>query len=357
MTVVASRAGAALAVLLLAVVLAAAGTLPPVAWAQDAGADGFRRFTVSLPGGRPLVFRFAARDSAAAAALARAVGGFLPAPLAAAGLPPDTFHVVIAPSEAAFRELTGGRSPDWGLAVAFPALDRIVIRSPRLTGSSGADPATVLRHELGHLYLDAGAGGSGQVPRWFNEGFAALYADEWRWVSPIRLAWGRVTGALTPLSRLDRSFPEGSPPAAERAYIQSMAAVRSLRERGGDAGIGLLLARMREGASFDAALRATYGLTLGQLYAGWEAELGREYGWAVALTDERGLWVLLALLVAGAYGFRRRAVHREIARRRRREDAALGSPDDHSLGVEEWDRTWEHEDDDEWRGEDRDTRF
>jgi hypothetical protein len=34
----------------------------------------------------------------------------------------------------------------------------------------------------------------------------------------------------------------------------------------------------------------------------------------------------------------------------RREDQALGDPEDHSLGVEEWERYWEAEDE-EWKGE------
>ncbi|CAN5254680.1 hypothetical protein BH18GEM1_BH18GEM1_16680 [soil metagenome] len=332
----------------------ATGTVGPGAAQESEGAGpaGYERLISDLPGGRTLVFHFVAHDSAAAAALAQATAWFRPAPVAAAGLPPESFHVIVAPSESAFRALTGGRAPDWGLAVAFPRLRRVVLRSPRLTGQSGADPATVLRHELGHLYLDVAAGksGGGALPRWFNEGFAAFYADEWRWVSPIRLAWGRLTGSLTPLSQLAEGFPHAAP---ELAYIQSMAAVRGLRERGGDAGIALLLDRVRAGASFDAALRATYGLTLGQFYAGWESHLGREYGWGVAATDERALWVLLAALVAGAYFFRRRRVAREIERRRRREDAALGTPEDHSPGVEEWERYWE-DGDDAWRGDDRD---
>jgi hypothetical protein len=46
----------------------------------------------------------------------------------------------------------------------------------------------------------------------------------------------------------------------------------------------------------------------------------------------------------------RRALRREIARRRHAEDIALGPPDDHSLGVERWERYWE-DDDEEWKGD------
>lgn len=308
-----------------------------------------RGFTVNAPSGRPIAFHFAPRDSGAAAALAATARSHVPAPVSVMDLPPDTFAVVVAPSESAFAELTGGRVPDWGLAVAFPGSRRVVIRSPRLTGSSTADPAVVLRHELDHLYLDAATRpNAGAVPRWFNEGFSALYADEWRWVAPFRMAWARITGSLVPLERLHDTIPDAPDPSL--AYVQSMAAVRSLRDRGGDEGIAHLLRRIQEGSTFDAALRATYGLTLDRFYDEWESELGREYGWMVALADERGLWIGLAIVVAIAWIWRRRRITGEIARRKEVEDRALGEPDDHSLGVEEWDRYWEWEDE-SWRGE------
>lgn len=308
-----------------------------------------RGFTVAAPGGRPIAFHFAPRDSAVAAALAATAGTHVPTPVAAMSLPADTFHVVVAPTESAFTTLTGGRVPDWGLAVAFPHLRRLVVRSPRLTGGSGADPATVLRHELNHLYLDAATRpNAGAVPRWFNEGFSALYADEWRWVGPYRLAWARITNSLEPLARLHDTFPDVPDPGL--AYVQSMAAFRSLRERGGDEAVAHLLQRIREGASFDEAMRATYGLTLDRFYADWEAEMGREYGWTVALADQNALWIGMAIVVMVAWIWRRRRITRQIRRRKAAEDAALGEPEDHSLGVEEQERYWEWEDD-AWRGE------
>ncbi|MGH7563314.1 MAG: peptidase MA family metallohydrolase, partial [Gemmatimonadota bacterium] len=276
------------------VVLAVSGCLLG-AFALLGGQEAFETLTVRNPEGRPIVFHHAPPDAGAARALGRIGADFLPAPLAGVELPPASIDVVLAPGETAFVELTGGRAPDWGLAVAFPDLRRVVLRSPRLTGSEDVDPAIVLRHELNHVYLALAAGGSEATPRWFNEGFAALYANEWRWVDPVRLAWGRVTGSLTPLSGLEETFP--AQPAPGLAYAQSMAAVRNLQRRGGDRGMGQLLTRLRGGATFDAALRHTYGITLGEFYAEWEEEMGREFGWAVVLTDERGLWIAAAVIV------------------------------------------------------------
>jgi hypothetical protein len=318
---------------------------------------GLTSFAIEAPGGRTAVFWHAERDARVARALAITARDFIPPPIATLDLPPDTLVIVLAPTETAFRELTGDRVPDWGLAVAFPRASRVVVRSPRLTGRVPVDPATVLRHELGHLYLAAATGRDNGLPRWFHEGFAALYADEWRWVAPVQLAWARLTGRLVSLNGLADSIAGGNP---SLAYIQSMAAVRSLRERGGDQGMAHLLGRVRAGATFDAAMRETYGLTLGQFYVSWSEELG-QHGWLVALTDERGLWLVLALLVVVLWVARRRSIRREIDRRRAAEDAALGDPEDHALGVEEQDRYWESEDDswrgERWQGEDDETKL
>ncbi len=305
---------------------------------------------MEAPGNRPVVFRHAPADSSIVTLLAERAGAFMPPPVIPLDLPADTIEVVIATTEAEFSEMTGGRAPDWGLAVAFPQLRLVVMRSPRITGDVDVDPAVVLRHELGHVYLGLALGeGEREAPRWFHEGFAALYADEWRWVDPYRLAWARITGTLVPLADLGRSFPVTGDPSV--AYVQAMAAVRGLERRGGAAGLGQLISRMREGATFDQALRGTYGLTLDQYYAEWEAELGRQYGWTVALTGQEGLWVVLAIAVLGLYWLRRRGIRREIDARIESEDRALGKPGDHSLGAEEWERYWEGDDDEEWKGE------
>jgi len=334
-------------VVALAWACSAAGSLAQEAIPRAPGAPR-ARLVVEAPGGWPVAFHHAPADSAIVALLAERAGAFVPPPVVPLDLPPDTIEVVVAATEAEFSEMTGGRVPDWGLAVAFPQLRRIVMRSPRITGDVEVDPAIVLRHELGHVYLGAALGaGEEEMPRWFHEGFAALYAGEWRWVDPYRLARARIAGTLVPLGDLGRSFP-GDPSVA---YVQSMAAVRGLERRGGAVGLGQLIGRMREGATFDQALRGTYGLTLDEYYAEWESELGHQYGWTVALSGQQGLWVVLAIVVLGLYWLRRRGLRREIDARIASEDRALGAPGDHSLGAEEWERYWEWDDDEEWKGE------
>ncbi len=110
--------------LLLVLLLALAGaSLPRLAHGQLVTRE------VTGPAARPIVFHYAARDSTIATALAELAVAFVPRPLVADGLPPDTLHVVVAPTEGAFVELTGGRAPDWGLAVAFPKFGTSVPRS------------------------------------------------------------------------------------------------------------------------------------------------------------------------------------------------------------------------------------
>ncbi|MGH7544269.1 MAG: hypothetical protein ACREK7_10060, partial [Gemmatimonadota bacterium] len=122
---------------------AAVAALLLAAGALLAAQETFRPLAVRAPDGRGVVFHHVARDSGAAVALARIAAGHLPAPLAGAALAPDSIDVVLAPGENSFRMLTGGRVPDWGLAVAFPDRRRVVLRSPRLTGSEDVDPGVI----------------------------------------------------------------------------------------------------------------------------------------------------------------------------------------------------------------------
>ena len=68
--------------------------------------------------------------------------------------------------------------PRWGAALAFPGSRTILLRA------DAGDPSRTLRHELAHLVLHERV--RTRVPRWFDEGYAALAAGE----------WDRVCGAL-----------------------------------------------------------------------------------------------------------------------------------------------------------------
>src|SRR2546422_11263701 len=70
--------------------------------------------------------------------------------------------------------LTRGRLPRWSQGAAFPDAGTIVL----LTVRPSDRPTVALRHELAHLALRWHVGR--YVPLWFEEGYAAVAAREWR---------------------------------------------------------------------------------------------------------------------------------------------------------------------------------
>src|SRR5581483_1289645 len=93
------------------------------------------------------------------------------------GLPRPRAHVVIAvaPDAPTFARWVGPAVPEWGAAVAFPDRDRIVVQGGA-AGSSAGDPMVTVRHELAHLALHEFL--RGDVPLWFDEGYATYAARE-----------------------------------------------------------------------------------------------------------------------------------------------------------------------------------
>jgi len=219
--------------------------------------------------------------------------------------------------------LTEGQAPDWGLAIAFPARGFIVMRSPRLVSGSAPDVRQVLFHELMHLYLGRALGDSSRAaPGWFHEGLASLYAGEWGWSERFSLALALVGRQPIGLRELEASFPAAKV-AADLAYLESLVAVSHLRSLGGEEGLRLLIGRLRDGESFDRALRETYGMTYGQFEEGWKRFLVTRYGWAMVASSTWTYWTPAAALLFLLYLFRRLRYRERLGKMREAERRAV----------------------------------
>jgi hypothetical protein len=232
---------------------------------------------------------------------------------------PDTIRLLIAPDEETFRRASGGRFPDWGLAVAFPRQASIVMRPPRLVGGDVQDPGQVLVHELVHVYLGLYLGPhEPAAPRWLHEGLASLLAGEWGWSERLDLALAFLARRPIPLDRLEEGFP-GPRQAADLAYLESLTAVASLRDLSGEEGLSVLLSNLRRLGDFDAAMRRTYGLTYGEFEERWSRSLAARYGWAAAAASSWTWWTPAAVALILLVVWRRIRYRAGLAEMRRRE--------------------------------------
>ncbi len=230
-----------------------------------------------------------------------------------AGIPHD-YTLYLAPSEAVFDSLTGGAVPDWGAAVAIPVRRTIVMPAFASGRTRGAQVARVVRHELAHIGLRDFLGAL-RAPRWFDEGYAQWASGGWDASEAWRLRIAFAMGNAPPLDSLNLTFPRDRA-SAELAYQLSATAVEYLTRASGERGLEIFLQRWKELASFEEALRRTYGVTSGQFEEDWRGYVRSRYGWLLVMTHSLLFWTALALVLVGMVWIRRRRNRERMAQLR-----------------------------------------
>jgi hypothetical protein len=220
-------------------------------------------------------------------------------------LPDRPVRLILAPTRATYDSLTRGRLPLWSEGAAFPDAGTIVLLTDRPTGRPAA-----LRHELAHLALRWHVGR--HVPLWFEEGYAAVAAQEWDRLDALRLNWQLARGVHMDLDDVDRAL-RGARGDAETGYALAATAVLLLQRWGGERGLTPLLANLPQAESFDAALRATYHVTEGDFELRWQRDVGSRYGWLSWLAAMGFFWLSIGALLAALVLLRRRRDQRKRA--------------------------------------------
>jgi hypothetical protein len=206
--------------------------------------------------------------------------------------PGRPIRIILAPTRAQYDSLTRGRLPLWSEGAAFPDAGTIVL----LTARPSDRPAAALRHELAHLVLRWHV--TRPLPLWFEEGYAAVAAQEWDRLDALRLNWQLARGARMNLDDVDRAL-RGGRGDAETGYALATTAVLLLERWGGKQGLAPLLTNLPQAESFDAALRATYHVTEDDFEMRWQRDVRSRYGWLSWLSAMGFFWLTVgALLVA-----------------------------------------------------------
>ena len=235
------------------------------------------------------------------------------------GLPRPQARVLlaVAPDQRRFREWIGPHAPEWGAAVAFPGLQRIVMRG-QWDGGRGGPPATVLRHELAHLALHEAIGDL--PPRWFDEGYASFAAGEWGRDELLATNAALVFRRMPALDTLDGWFLRGER-EAQGAYALSYRAVAELAALDPERGLTLFFGYWRESGRLDAAVRRAYGLTLPAFEERWQQRTRRRFA-VLALVGDFAVGMLLCLVLVLPFYMLRRRRDRERMAALRAADAA-----------------------------------
>jgi hypothetical protein len=202
----------------------------------------------------------------------------------------------VVPDARRLDSLLSGRFPSWGAGIALPPERTILLRA------DNPNLYQTLRHELAHLVLHQSV--PVRVPLWFDEGYASWAAGEWDRLGGLELNLSVVRGAVPDLRGLDGAL-RGSRSTADAAYALAASAVVELARLNPSNSLAPLLKRLSSGTDFEAAVRATTGLTLAQFENRWRKSVRERYSLATWLLAGGG-WGLLALLVWALVRRRRR---------------------------------------------------
>jgi hypothetical protein len=224
--------------------------------------------------------------------------------------PREAIHIDVAGDPPSFRALIGPSAPEWGVAVAFPRSQRIVMQG-RYIGAEEGNPQEILRHEIAHLALHEALGEL--PPRWFDEGYAAYSAQEWGREEALATNLVLVLRGVPSLDSLDAGFYSGAQ-RATGAYALAYTAVAELAALDRQRGLALFFERWRETGSMDRAVRSAYGITLSGFESRWRARTRRRYGALALVTD-------LAIVGAAVLGLLLPLQHMQRRRRRQRLEA------------------------------------
>jgi hypothetical protein len=295
-----------------------APSVPGVATTTDSLAEQLR---AGLPSGAQRMDegRFTVVAYASDAKLARA--------MLSAALQNDSFPgirrprakvlIAIAPDEARFRAWAGPSAPEWGAAVAFPSLQRVIMQGAR-AGSDAGDPTAVLRHELAHLALYEAMG---DLPtRWFDEGYASVAAGEWGREEALAASVGLAIRGVPTLEQLELLFYRGASDA-QMAYALAHRAVADLQARDPANGLRIFLDSWKETGSFEQGVRRAYGMTSADFEKEWQRVTRRRYG-TLALLANLSLAFGVFALVLGPLVYQRRKRDRARLEAMRVADAA-----------------------------------
>ncbi len=186
------------------------------------------------------------------------------------GTRPKANISVVLYTDQAFFDVT--QSPSWTGAVNDGK-----IRVP-VSGLEDVTPelSRILRHELVHSFINQIS--RGRCPQWLQEGIAQLV--EPRTTKPYgkTLAQLYASQQQIPMNQMESSFMELSQEQASVVYLQSLAVAEYIRDTFGMAYLRMILEKIGDGASTEAALRSVIHSGYGRLEGEVADYLKARYG-------------------------------------------------------------------------------
>ena len=198
-----------------------------------------------------------------------------------------------------------GWVPTWSAAVAYPSLNLIIMKSPRVMKAGVMDLAKVFKHELTHIAVGRAFRGREEVPRWLDEGLAMYESREWSFSRVSTMTKAVLTDSLIPLSEITTSFPR-EVERAELAYCQSFYLVSFLVSKFGSEDFHRFIREYIGVGDLQEILLKVYGMGWEDFEEEWKGYLRLRFSWIPILTSTTTLWFLITLVFILGYARKKR---------------------------------------------------
>jgi hypothetical protein len=217
--------------------------------------------------------------------------------------PQRRIFVYLCPTPECFRQKQPAdtKLPEWAVGVAYPSLNRIVIRSTLTVREAGViQPVEIFKHEFAHIVLEQALEKRGGAPRWLSEGFSMYAAKQWALSGERTLEEATLRKTFIPLTMLTTAFPADEK-TARIAYAQSLSLVTFMLHYYGKPLFHQFLENLQNGMDTNTALSYSTGDTLTRLELKWQADLHKRYSWFSYLVNIGLFWFLLSVIVVITY--------------------------------------------------------
>jgi len=210
--------------------------------------------------------------------------------------PPRKIAVYLCPDAACFRQRQPSPDavPKWAVGVAYPQLNRVILRSALRLDEGRINPVDVFTHEVAHIVLEQALAQRGGAPRWLSEGFAMYHAREWTLSGQRVIEEATLRNTFLPLNLLMTSFPADEK-AARVAYAQSFSLVAFMLNDYGQTIFHKFIMRLQAGDDVNAALRHSAGVSLARFEMEWRHSLEKRYSWWTYLPEIGLFWFLISV--------------------------------------------------------------
>jgi hypothetical protein len=222
--------------------------------------------------------------------------------------------ILLIKNTGTFRKMAGG---DLVVAFAVPEENLMVIDYSKMKVSPFSLVVTV-KHELCHLVVHHYLGGR-RIPKWLDEGLAQWASEGIGEIitehKKSSLNEAVLAGRIIPMRAISDFFP-GDRESLTLAYDQSESLVTYMIDRYGLEGILDILKSVKEGETWDDAVRSALGVSFLDLEDGWHHYLKKRLTWFTYMVNNLYEILFFFAALASVIGFvraylRKRAYMRE----------------------------------------------